>query len=55
MIADHRGQARQRLGELLHLDMQCGLRDVEFLGGPGEVQMIGEDGERRQGISGDPG
>jgi hypothetical protein len=33
--------------------VQRGLGDVELLGRLGEVQVVGEDGERPQGIEGD--
>jgi len=40
-------------GQLAHLDVQCGLRDVELFGGPREIEMVGEDGKGPEGIESD--
>lgn len=39
--------------KLAHLDVQCGLRDVELFGGSREIEMVGEDGKGPEGIESD--
>ncbi len=37
-------------GQLAHLDVKRGLREVELFGGPREVEMVGEDGKGSEAV-----